>query len=456
MAKARLIYSCRECNAESTKWLGKCNGCGAWNTLEEKIERDTSAPSKNRFDGLAPTHAIANLCDIEDAGVLRFSTGIPEFDRVVGGGFVQGSVVLIGAAPGLGKSTLLLQAAEFLSASMRVIYNSGEESGQQVKSRATRLGLGGKHIRFLGEVCLEKILTAIEVENPACIVIDSIQSVYSDALSSSPGSVGQIKECAGALTRVAKSRGVIVILVGHITKNDNELAGPRALEHLVDCVLIGEGDSGSQYRLLRATKNRYGSAAEIGIFSMQANGMRGVSNASAIFMSTHPHPVPGSCIVAALEGSRVFLVELQALVCEGGPSPRRLSVGLDRERLAMLLAVLARHAEISLGSMDCFINAVGGIRLEEPGTDLPTLLAIVSSLKGRSLPRGFSAFGEVGLVGEVRPVPRGQERLREAARLGMSYMLVPKGNMPKQKIEGLTVVGVERVEEALDIVRSLS
>jgi DNA repair protein RadA/Sms len=323
-----------------------------------------------------------------------------------------------------------------------------------VALRARRLGLEGARIRVLAEIQLERILAALEAEAPDFCVIDSIQTLYSDALSSAPGSVAQVRECAAQLTRTAKARGIAMVLVGHVTK-EGSLAGPRVLEHIVDTVLYFEGDTHSSFRLVRAIKNRFGAVNEIGVFAMTERGLKGVSNPSAIFLSTHGEPVPGSCVLVTLEGTRPLLVEVQALVDSGGPSPRRLSVGLERDRLAMLLAVLHRHAGVDCLDQDVFVNAVGGVRISEPAADLAVLLAIQGSLRGRPLPRGFIAFGEVGLAGEVRPAPRGQERLKEAAKLGFSTALVPKANAPKKPIEGLTVHLVERVEQAVDLARSL-
>jgi DNA repair protein RadA/Sms len=400
---------------------------------------------------------VATLAEIEASEVARTPTGQEELDRVLGGGIVAGGVTLIGGDPGIGKSTLLLQAADALSRTMAVLYVSGEESGAQVALRARRLGLDGSRVRVLAEIQLEKILAALDAEQPAFVVIDSIQTLYSDALTSAPGSVAQVRECAAQLTRAAKARGIAVVLVGHVTK-EGALAGPRVLEHIVDSVLYFEGDTHSSFRLVRAIKNRFGAVNEIGVFAMTERGLKGVANPSAIFLSTHGQPVPGSCVLVTLEGTRPLLVEIQALVDSGGPSPRRLSVGLDRDRLAMLLAVLHRHAGVACLDQDVFVNAVGGVRISEPAADLAVLLAITGSLRGKALPRGFFAFGEVGLAGEVRPAPRGQERLKEAAKLGFSVALVPKANAPKasaRAIEGLTIHAVERVEEAVEIVRSL-
>ncbi|MFO1335108.1 MAG: DNA repair protein RadA [Piscinibacter sp.] len=452
MAKDKSIYVCNECGASSPKWLGKCPGCGVWNTLIESVA-DTGG-GKNRFQSLARSQPVATLSEIEASDVERTPTGIGELDRVLGGGIVEGGVVLIGGDPGIGKSTLLLQALDALARSMKTLYVSGEESGAQVALRSRRLGLDGSQVRVLAEIQLERILATLEAEAPAVCVIDSIQTLYSEQLSSAPGSVAQVRECAAHLTRTAKATGTTVILVGHVTK-DGQLAGPRVLEHIVDTVLYFEGDTHSSFRLVRAIKNRFGAVNEIGVFAMTERGLKGVANPSAIFLSTHGEPVPGACVLVTLEGTRPLLVEVQALVDSGGPSPRRLSVGLERDRLAMLLAVLHRHAGIATFDQDVFVNAVGGVRISEPAADLAVMLAIQGSLRAKALPRGFFAFGEVGLAGEVRPAPRGQERLKEAAKLGFSVAVVPQANAPKKPIEGLTIHAVERVEQAIEIVRSL-
>jgi DNA repair protein RadA/Sms len=455
MARERSVFVCGDCGGSAPKWLGQCPHCKAWNTLEESVAEAAPVASKNRLQALSKVQPVATLSEIEAAEVSRTPTAIDELDRVLGGGIVEGGVVLIGGDPGIGKSTLLLQAADALSQHMKVLYVTGEESAAQVSLRARRLGLPGKALRVLAEIQLERILATIEAEQPAFCVIDSIQTLYSDQLSSAPGSVAQVRECAAQLTRTAKSGGCTIVLVGHVTK-DGALAGPRVLEHIVDTVLYFEGDTHSSFRLVRAIKNRFGAVNEIGVFAMTERGLKGVTNPSAIFLSTHGEPVPGSCVLVTLEGTRPLLVEIQALVDSGGPSPRRLSVGLDRDRLAMLLAVLHRHAGVACMDQDVFVNAVGGVRISEPAADLAVLLAIQSSLRGRPLPRGFIAFGEVGLAGEVRPAPRGQERLKEAAKLGFSIALVPKANAPKKPIEGLTVHPVERIEQAIDSLRELS
>ena len=453
MAKDKTEYTCSACGGSSPRWLGKCPQCGEWNTLHESVVEPAGA-ARHRYQALGKTQPVATLAEVQTADVERTSTGQPELDRVLGGGIVEGGVVLIGGDPGIGKSTLLLQAADALSAQVKVLYVTGEESVAQVALRARRLGLSGARLRVMAEIQLEKIQAALAAEQPDFCVIDSIQTLYSDQLSSAPGSVAQVRECAAQLTRAAKSSGCAIVLVGHVTK-DGTLAGPRVLEHIVDTVLYFEGDTHSSYRLVRAIKNRFGAVNEIGVFAMTERGLKGVSNPSAIFLSTHGAPVPGSCVLVTLEGTRPLLVEIQALVDSGGPSPRRLSVGLDRDRLAMLLAVLHRHAGVNCMDQDVFVNAVGGVRIAEPAADLAVLLAIQGSLRGKALPRGFIAFGEVGLAGEVRPAPRGQERLKEAAKLGFNVAVVPKANAPKKAIEGLTIHAVERIEQAIEAVRNL-
>ena len=456
MAKDKTIYTCNECGGTCPKWLGKCPHCQAWNTLIESVAEPVAASKNNRFAALAKTAEVMALADIEATDMDRTPTGLDELDRVLGGGIVEGGVVLIGGDPGIGKSTLLLQALDALQRSgQKTLYVTGEESGAQVALRSRRLGIVNSQVQVLAEIQLEKILSTLQKHQPHIAVIDSIQTVYSDQLTSAPGSVAQVRECAAHLTRMAKASGVAIVLVGHVTK-EGALAGPRVLEHMVDTVLYFEGDTHSSFRLVRAIKNRFGAVNEIGVFAMTEHGLKGVSNPSAIFLSQHPEPVPGSCVMVTLEGTRPLLVEIQALVDSGGPSPRRLSVGLDKDRLAMLLAVLHRHAGIACMDQDVFVNAVGGVRISEPAADLAVLLAITSSLRGKPLPKGFIAFGEVGLAGEVRPAPRGQERLKEAAKLGFSVAIVPKANAPKKPIEGLTIHAVERVEQAMEVVRGLA
>jgi DNA repair protein RadA/Sms len=461
MAKDKTIFTCTDCGGTTPRWLGKCPACGAWNTLIESTV-DAGGSAKNRytsqFQALAKTSELTKLGDIEATDVDRTPSGIEELDRALGGGVVEGGVVLIGGDPGIGKSTLLLQALDALQRKgMNTLYVTGEESGAQVALRSRRLGLDHSQVQVLAEIQLEKILPTLQTERPHIAVIDSIQTGYSDQLTSAPGSVAQVRECAAHLTRAAKATGTAIVLVGHVTK-EGALAGPRVLEHMVDTVLYFEGDTHSSFRLIRAIKNRFGAVNEIGVFAMTEKGLKGVSNPSAIFLSQHSEPVAGSCVMVTLEGTRPLLVEIQALVDSGGPSPRRLSVGLERDRLAMLLAVLHRHAGVACMDQDVFVNAVGGVRISEPAADLAVMLAITSSLRGKPLPKGFIAFGEVGLAGEVRPAPRGQERLKEAAKLGFTVAVVPKANAPKKNdknFEGLTIYPVDRIEDAMNCVRGL-
>jgi DNA repair protein RadA/Sms len=448
MAKPKTIYSCTECGGQSLKWQGQCPHCQAWNTLVESINEITPA-SGNRFALIAETGKVQRLSEVEAREESRMPSGVAEFDRVLGGGLVQGGVVLIGGDPGIGKSTLLLQSLAAIGAERKVLYVSGEESAQQIALRAKRLGADAKHVHVLAEINLEKIQSVIQKEKPDVAVIDSIQTLYSGALTSAPGSVAQVRECAAQLTRVAKSGGTCIVLVGHVTK-EGALAGPRVLEHMVDTVLYFEGDTHSSFRLVRAIKNRYGAVNELGVFAMTEKGLKGVSNPSALFLSQHSGEVAGSCVMVTQEGTRPMLVEIQALVDEAhAPNPRRLSVGLEQNRLALLLAVLHRHSGIACFDQDVFVNAVGGVRITEPAADLAVLMAVVSSLKNKPLPAKLVVFGEVGLAGEVRPVQRGQERLREAAKLGFTHALIPAANKPKQAISGLEVFAVHRVEDAV-------
>ncbi|HZV55492.1 MAG TPA: DNA repair protein RadA [Rhodocyclaceae bacterium] len=455
MAKPKSVYTCTECGASSPKWQGQCPGCGQWNTLVETIA-EAAASGSNRYAALAGESQLRDLAEIRPREEPRQATGIEEFDRVLGGGLVAGGVVLIGGDPGIGKSTLLLQALSRLAeAGQPVLYVSGEESAEQVALRARRLQLETRGLRLLPEIGLEKILATLQKEKPLVAVIDSIQTLYSEALQSAPGSVAQVRECAAQLTRLAKQSGICVILVGHVTK-EGALAGPRVLEHIVDTVLYFEGDTHSSFRLVRAVKNRFGAVNELGVFAMTDKGLRGVSNPSALFLSQHAQEVSGSCVMVTQEGTRPLLVEVQALVDTAhSPSPRRLTVGLDAQRLAMLLAVLHRHAGVVCFDQDVFVNAVGGVRIQEPAADLAVLLAIVSSLNNRPLPAKLVAFGEVGLAGEIRPAPRGQERLKEAAKLGFTHALIPKANAPKQAIKGIEVIALERVEQAIGALREL-
>jgi DNA repair protein RadA/Sms len=454
MAKPKTAYACTECGGQSSKWQGQCPHCGVWNTLVETI----AATPSSRFQALAGApSAVRSLASVETRANPRTPTGIEEFDRVLGGGLVSGGVVLLGGDPGIGKSTLLLQAMAALGGSGklgRVLYVTGEESVEQVALRAQRLGLVNASVEMLAEVQLQAIVGAIRTLQPGVVVIDSIQTVYTEALESAPGSVAQVRECAAQLTRLAKQNAVTIILVGHVTK-EGAIAGPRVLEHIVDTVLYFEGDPHSSFRLVRAIKNRFGAANELGVFAMTERGLKGVANPSALFLSHHADPVAGSCVLATIEGSRPLLVEVQALVdpIQGGLA-RRLAVGLDPQRLALLLAVLHRHGGVETGLFDVFVNAVGGVRIGEPAADLAVLMAIYSSFKNKPLGAKSLVFGEVGLAGEIRPVQRGQERLREAAKLGFTRALIPAANKPRQTIDGIEVVAVQRIDEALQQLRS--
>jgi DNA repair protein RadA/Sms len=450
VAKAKSVYVCGECGGASTKWQGQCAHCGAWNSL---LETAAERPAQHRFGSTAKAAALTPLAHVTAREAVRMPTGVGEFDRALGGGLVAGQVVLIGGDPGIGKSTLLLQALAWMSAARKSIYVTGEESAEQTALRAQRLQVDTAAVQLLAEIQLERIAATLEAEKPEVAVIDSIQTLFSEALTSAPGSVAQVRECAAQLTRLAKTHGIALVFVGHVTK-EGALAGPRVLEHIVDTVLYFEGDPGSSFRLIRAFKNRFGPVNELGVFAMTEKGLRGVSNPSALFLSQHREPVPGSCILVTNEGTRPLLVEVQALV-DGTQSanPRRLAQGLDQSRLAMLLAVLHRHAGIACHDQDVFVNAVGGVRIGEPAADLAVLLAVVSSFRGRPLPDKLVVFGEVGLAGEVRPAPRGQERLREAAKLGFRRALIPKANAPKQAIAGIEVSPIERLADAVAAVQ---
>jgi DNA repair protein RadA/Sms len=452
MAKAKTHYTCTECGGTLTKWQGQCPHCNAWNTLVETIA-ESAAPSRySALSVVSQVQTLGSVVAVEDERVL---THVDELDRVLGGGVVKGGVVLIGGDPGVGKSTLLLQALTAMSEQHKTLYVSGEESARQIALRANRLQLDGGKLALLAEIQLEKILATLQAHQPFIAVIDSIQTVYSEAMQSAPGSVAQVRECAAQLTRFAKQTGTVIFLVGHVTK-EGALAGPRVLEHIVDTVLYFEGDTSSTFRLVRAIKNRFGAVNELGVFAMTDKGLKGVSNPSAIFLSGHRADVPGSCVMVTQEGTRPLLVEIQALVESSPmPNPRRLSVGLEQNRLAMLLAVLHRHAGIACHDQDVFINAVGGVRINEPAADLPLLLAIVSSFKNKAMPDKLVVFGEVGLAGEIRPVQRGQERLREAAKLGFTLAIVPSANKPKQAIAGMEIIGVERLQEAVTYLRDV-
>jgi DNA repair protein RadA/Sms len=449
--KQKTVYSCTECGGQSSKWQGQCPHCGVWNTLVETI----ATPAPARFQSVAgKSGTVRRLASVDATQTPRHPTGVEEFDRVLGGGLVPGGVILLGGDPGIGKSTLLLQAMAAIGAARSALYVTGEESVEQVALRAQRLGLVNAPVSLLAEVQLEAIIATIGTEKPEVVVIDSIQTAYTEALTSAPGSVAQVRECAAQLTRLAKQRGTVVIFVGHVTK-EGAIAGPRVLEHIVDTVLYFEGDTHSSFRLIRAIKNRYGAANELGVFAMTERGLKGVANPSALFLASHAEPVSGSAIVATLEGTRPLLVEIQALVdpVQGG-IPKRLAVGLDPQRLALLLAVLHRHGGAETGGHDVFVNAVGGVRINEPAADLAILLAVHSSLVARPLPAKTLVFGEVGLAGEVRPVQGGQDRIKEAVKLGFRHFLIPTLNKPKQVIDKITITSVDRVDQAVRLLRS--
>jgi DNA repair protein RadA/Sms len=448
MSKNKLTFCCQTCGTLFPKWTGQCTGCGEWNTIAEELS--TPAPS-SRFNGYSGTQAaMTRMTDVKLQEEIRLSSGSQELDRVLGGGIIMGSAILIGGDPGIGKSTLLLQAIAHLSQQMKVLYVTGEESPQQVTLRARRLGLPENHLWLLADTHIENILAHAQKETPRVLVIDSIQTMHTTLLSSAPGSVGQVRESAMQLVSYAKQTGTALFLVGHVTKEGN-LAGPRVLEHMVDTVLYFEGEQDNRYRMIRAVKNRFGAVNELGIFAMTEKGLREVSHPSAIFLSRSSQPASGSIITATKEGSRPMLVEVQALVDQSHiANPRRLSVGLDTQRLSMLLAVLHRHTGISTHSMDVFLNVVGGLQISEPAADLPTVFAILSSLRNRALPHDLIIFGELGLSGEIRPVPGGQERLKEAAKHGFKTAIVPHANTVKKTLDGMKILPVQTLKEAVD------
>lgn len=457
MAKAKTAYVCTECGSDHNKWQGQCGGCGAWNTLNEIVLEPASAkagPARHAgWAGRAEPARITALKAVSQIAEVRTATCIGELDRVLGGGLVDGSVVLVGGDPGIGKSTLLLQALALMSAQVPALYVTGEESLAQVAGRAQRLGLPLEHLQALAETCVEKILAqaAAATPVPRLLVADSIQTLWSELLTAAPGSVSQVRESAAKLVRFAKETGTSVFLVGHVTK-EGGIAGPRVLEHMVDAVLYFEGESGSRFRVLRAFKNRFGAVNELGVFAMSEKGLREVPNPSAIFLSGSSTAQPGSAVTVTREGTRPLLVEVQALVDQSPlANPRRVALGLEQNRLAMLLAVLHRHGGIGVFDQDVFVNVVGGIRLQETSADLPVLLAVLSSLRDRPLAEKTVAFGEVGLSGEIRPVPNGEERLKEAATHGFKRAIVPAANAPrKQSFKGMEVIAVERLSEAIE------
>lgn len=457
MAKAKTLYVCASCGTSHSKWAGQCGDCGQWNTLEEGVAQTSSSSAKGgRFEGYAGQSTIKKMSEVGENCEQRIPTRIGELDRVLGGGLVAGSVVLIGGAPGIGKSTILLQTVAALSAQMQALYVTGEESLQQVAMRANRLNLDADNIQLLTETCVESILNHAKIAKPQLMVIDSIQTIYTDQLQSAPGGVSQIRESAAQLVRYAKQTNTALFIVGHVTK-EGTLAGPRVLEHMVDTVLYFDGDPGERYRLVRAVKNRFGAVNELGVFAMTSEGLKPVSNPSAIFLSRHETPVPGSIITVTREGTRPLLVEVQALVDESHlGNPRRVTLGLDQNRLSMLLAVLHRHAGIPLHDQDVFVNVVGGVRVTETAADTALIFAALSSFRDQALSNNIITFGEIGLAGEIRPVPNGLERLREAAKHGFKRAIIPTANKPKKNeyskddpLNDMEIIGVSRVDELL-------
>ena len=451
MAKTKTHFTCQSCGYQTTKWLGRCTECGTWGSLVEEVEMSNASQARPAWGTGGASSKPTLLQDVESTTEARRLTGIAELDRVLGGGVTLGSLVLLGGDPGIGKSTLLLMAVDKLSRDRSALYVSGEESLRQTRMRAERLGVKSEQLHVFAETDLEKVLAAAEKLAPGCLIIDSIQTMFLAELGSAPGSVGQVRECAGRLMAYAKKTGVPTFMVGHVTK-EGSIAGPRVLEHMVDAVLYFEGDSGSRFRVLRAFKNRFGAVNELGVFAMCEKGLKEVPNPSAIFLSVHSQPTAGSAVMVTREGTRPLLVEVQALVDASSLSnPRRVAVGLEQNRLAMLLAVLHRHGGIAVGDQDVFVNVVGGIRVQETAADLPVLLAVLSSLRDRPLAEKTVAFGEVGLSGEIRPIPNGEERLKEAATHGFKRAIVPKPNAPKGgSYKGMDVVPVERLADALE------
>jgi len=460
MSKTKFAYTCTKCGGTSAKWSGQCGDCGEWNSMTEIVPTASGTGGKAKFAGYAGSVSnnaqVISIDDVTLEAQTRLACGSQELDHVLGGGLVPGSVVLVGGDPGIGKSTLILQTLVALSSgekeiNSRVLYVTGEESLQQVSMRANRLQLDASHVRLLSETKIESILAHCQKEKPQVLVVDSIQSVYTDAVSSAPGSVSQLREGAALLVQFAKQTNTALFLIGHVTK-EGVIAGPRVLEHMVDCVLYFEGEKDSRYRMLRAVKNRFGAVNELGVFAMTERGLREVSNPSAIFLSQHEKPVAGSVITVTREGNRPMLVELQVLVDEShSPSPRRLTLGLEQNRLSMLLAVLHRHAGVVMFDQDVYANLVGGVRVAETAVDLPLIIAALSSFKDKPLSEDLVVFGEIGLAGEIRPVPSGEERVRAAAKQGYRKFVLPKANMPRQKIKDVELIPVTRLEQALEI-----
>ncbi len=453
MAKAKTVYSCTQCGSQFPKWTGQCQDCGDWNTLEEEAAPQksslSSSPKAARFEGFAPKANVQKLQKVSLKGTPRFPSGLIELDRVLGGGLVPGSVILLGGDPGIGKSTLILQSLALLSDTKNTLYVTGEESAEQIALRATRLGVQDCDLSLLADNQLESILEVSLEHKPEVLVIDSIQTLYTETLQSAPGSVAQVRETASRLVRFGKQTQTIVILVGHVTK-EGALAGPRVLEHMVDTVLYFEGEQNSTFRLIRAIKNRFGAVNEIGVFAMTDMGLKEVSNPSAMFIKRAQEDATGSVVLVSQEGTRPLLVEVQSLVDQSSlANPRRVTVGLDNQRLAMLLAVVNRHAGFSLYDQDVFVNVIGGVKVHEPAADLAILLSVLSSFKNRRLDSDLAVFGEVGLTGEIRPVQRGLDRIKEVEKLGFRRLIMPKGNQSGVKSSKLEIVSVNTLEEAI-------
>ncbi|MBU2039926.1 DNA repair protein RadA [Thalassolituus sp. ST750PaO-4] len=456
MAKKKTAYVCNDCGSEHAKWQGQCTDCGAWNTLQEFVVSSSKTPSRDAsyagYAGAAGSQGIQRLADVDLAEVPRISSGMQEFDRVLGGGLVPGSAILIGGHPGAGKSTLLLQTMCTLAGNMPALYVTGEESLQQVAMRAKRLGLPTDQLNMLSETSVERLLNTLQQHKPKIVVIDSIQVMHVEGVESAPGSVSQVRESAAALTRYAKQTNTVLFLVGHVTK-DGTLAGPKVLEHMIDCSIMLEGSGDSRFRTLRGIKNRFGAINELGVFAMLDSGLKEVKNPSSIFLSRSEEPAAGSVVMVIWEGTRPLLVEIQALVDDSHfGHPKRVAVGLDQNRMNLLLAALHRHGGVHLGDQDVYINVVGGVKVGETAADLALLLSALSSFRNQPLPQELIVFGEVGLSGEIRPVPSGQERIKEAAKHGFTRAIVPKANVPRQAIPGMTIIGVDKLQEAINAV----
>lgn len=450
MAKNKISYECTACGETHIKWQGKCNSCHTWNSLVETIAEETSKLD-NRFNALAKTSKVLTLAEVDASEIIRQTTGNKELDRVLGGGLAIGSVILLGGDPGIGKSTLLLQILHNLSQLNKVLYVTGEESIQQIALRAIRLDVAANdNLKFMAEIKLNTIIKTIAEVAPKLVVIDSIQTMYTDAMQSAPGSVAQVRECASILTRVAKQNNITMILVGHVTK-DGTIAGPRVLEHIVDAVLYFEGEQHSNFRMIRGVKNRFGAVNELGVFAMTDKGLKEISNPSALFLSSYKSDIPGSCILVTQEGSRPILVEVQALVNQSHMMPpKRLALGMDSYRLAMLIAIMQRHLQLTLYDQDIFLNIVGGVKIAEPAIDLAVTLAIISSFRNKPLINKLAVFGEVGLAGEIRTIQKGQERIKEALALGFETLIIPKANAPKPAIANANIITVNNLSDVIN------